>query len=90
MGSCFSRNVIEVTIDDRAYYYTNKDLQTIKTMNDILNRMNIYKYMVRRMELVTGEPLFHWSTFRYQPVIITMINGKQKRMDVRPLYGRRK
>jgi len=90
MGSCFSRNVIKVTIDDRSYYYTNKDLQTIKTMSDVLSRMNIYKYMVRRMELVTGEPLFHWSTFRYQPVIITMINGKQKRMDVRVLYGRRK
>ena len=90
MGSCLSRNVVEVTIDDRLYYFTKKDLQTIKTMNDVLNRMNIYKYMVRRMELVTGEPLFHWSPFRFQPVIITMLSGKQNRMDVRALYGKHK
>jgi len=52
--------------------------------------MNIYKYMVRRLELVSGEPLFLWSQFRFQPVIITMINGNQKRMDVRGLYRRHK
>ena len=90
MGSCLSRNVVEVTIDNRSYYFTNKDLQSMKTMNDVLNRLNIYKYMVRRLELVSGEPLFLWSQFRFQPVIITMINGNQKRMDVRGLYGKHK
>ena len=90
MGSCFSRNVVEVTIDAKSYYFTNRDLETMKTMTDVLNRLHIYKYMVRRMELVTGEPLFHWSTFRFQPVIITMLSGNQKRMDVRGLYGKHK
>ena len=90
MGSCLSRNVVEVTIDNRSYCFTNRDLETMKTMNDVLNRLNIYKYMVRRLELVSGEPLFHWSPFRFQPVIITMLNRNQKRMDVRGLYGKHK
>ena len=90
MGSCLSRNVVEVTIDNRTYCFTKRDLESMKTMNDVLNRLNIYKYMVRRLELVSGEPLFHWSPFRFQPVIITMLNGNQKRMNVRGLYGKHK
>lgn len=90
MGTCFSKyitkNLVQIKVNETSTYITTDDMRTIKTMNNILTRVGIFRNTWRRLELEDGTPLFEYSTFRHQTVIITMTNGHKKRFEVIPLY----
>ena len=89
MGTCFSKKLIQIKVDEKSTYITTHDMRSIKTMDHILNKVGIDRHTWRRLVLEDGTPLFEYSTFRYQTVIITMTSGQVKRFEVTPLYRKK-
>ena len=89
MGTCYSKNIIQIKINETSVYITKEDMKTVKTMDHILNKIGIYRNSWRRLELEDGSPLFEYSTLRYQTILITLNSGQQKRIEIIPLYRKK-
>lgn len=89
MGTCSSKNFVRVRLNTTEFSIHVEDIKKIKFMGQFLNKIGISRNEWTLLETLDGAPLFDYSIFRYQTVIITMTNGRKKRLEITPMYRKK-
>jgi hypothetical protein len=69
---------------------TGEETRNTKNMEMLLSRIGIYRNDWAMLELENGERLYPYSPFSYRTFIITLTSGRTRRVEIKPLYRKRR